>query len=418
MKASFGALAIALGLVCGAAPNAARAQTITINPIFSSTCEVCGFNPSEYVSLQSIPGAAAAATAAAQQVASQFSGNLTVNIAFVGVHAGTGSNSFLSMSEPGWTVYTYGQYTSALAADAAANPSNTILNTAVANLLSGNGANDPSALVAVTTPDARLLGLNLGVPVASGFGSGTSTPQYDAAGDWLQGNGTVDGIVLLNLDYQNAYSRPLPGLSSGVFFDAEGDMEHEIDEVLGIGGGGSQVATDAYFPNYSQSFFGVNGAVYGPMDLYRYQAPGVPSFDPSTTSITGCAAGEDPFDVGVPCSGLSSPYFSVDGGVTSIVPFNQAFPAIGGDSGDWAIDPGVTCPEGDPSGYGDVQDAFGCSNLAEDVKPGTPSYEALEAIGYNPTGVPEPATWAMSVLGLATVGFVLRRRREGEFVPA
>ena len=52
----------------------------------------------------------------------------------------------------------YDQFTTALGADAAAHPNNGVLNSAVAHLGSGNGANQPNALVVVNTPDARFQG--------------------------------------------------------------------------------------------------------------------------------------------------------------------------------------------------------------------------------------------------------------------
>jgi len=408
MKLSFRGLSVWTGLLCGSLLLAVSAQAETINPIFSSsfTCTVCGINPATVVSLQGDPAAEAAITAAANQVSSQFGNAVTANILFVGVHDGT--NGFLGASISGSTVYTYSQYVTALAADAAAHPTNTILNSAVANLGSGNGAengagNSPPVYISANTTDARVLGLNFGASTA--FGVSGSTPQFDATGDYLGGGGTVDGIVFLNLDQPLSFTRPIQDPSAGIVYDVETTMEHEIDEVMGIGGAGSQLNDFNADSNYAEDFFGVSGEVLGPMDLYRYAAPGTPSFDPVDTSVTGC---------GPPtCTGDPSPYFSVDGGLTSIDTFNQAFPLIGGDAGDWGLNLFASCPGGGEGGTGDVQDAFSCSNHTADVMPGTPSYEASEAIGYDP--VPEPVTWAMVLFGLGGVGATMRmtRRRHG-----
>lgn len=41
-----------------------------------------------------------------------------------------------------------------------------------------------------------------------------------------------------------------------------------------------------------------------------------------------------------------------------------------------------------------------------------PAYLALDNISLNPAAVPEPATWAMMLLGFGAIGFALRRRRQ------
>jgi hypothetical protein len=336
----------------------------------------------------------AAITQATNQIASQYKNNFTTNILFVGVHAGT--NSFLAGSISGQTVYTYGQYTGALAADSAANQ-NKFLKSAVANLGFGKGAGDPSALIGPTTTDARMLGLTTGI-------GGDSSPEFQANGFYLGGGGSVDGIIFINVDQPFSWTRPTPNWKSGIVYDAIKTIEHEVDEVLGGGGAGSMLNAANIDPNYAQDFYGVTGNLYGPLDLYRYQAPGVPSFDPNVISVTGC---------GPPtCSGLPSPYFSIDGGATAIDTFNQAFPLIGGDAGDWGLNLFRLCPGGTGiGGTGDVQDAFSCNNHASDVRPGQPSYKMLAAIGYDPAQAPEPATWAVMLVGMAGLGAVLRNRR-------
>ena len=405
MKSRSAALAGLMVLVAGSlgAVAAPARAALVINPVFASsfTCTVCGIDPSTVISLQGDAAAMGAATRAANQISSMFSNNVTANILVYGIHDGT--NGFLAASLSGQTVYSYNQFTSALAADAAANPGNATLNTAVANLPFGNGGSNPNGTqMVVNTTNARVLGLGAGVNTA--FGTGDSTPQFDATGGFLGGGGFADGVILLNLDQPLLYDRPMPAFdpSVGPLYDAQTSLEHEMDEIMGIGGAGSQLNNFNFDPNYAQDFYGVNGPLFGVMDLYRYQAPLLPSFDPATTSITGCA---NP----AICSGLPSPYFSVDGGFTSIDTFNQAFPLIGGDAGDWGLNLFQLCPGNQGvGGTGDVQDAFTCNNHSADVTFGSPAYQSDLAIGYD---VPEPSVWALMITGFGLAGAALRRRR-------
>lgn len=147
-----------------------------------------------------------------------------------------------------------------------------------------------------------------------------------------------------------------PGL-----YDLQAVAGHETDEVLDIGGPGSVLPT-------------TSGAV-GPEDLFRYSANGVRSFTAST--------------------GASS-YFSVDGGATMVLQFNQG--SSGGDYADWAS-------HSPPA----MQDAFGTPNMDVDI--GTAELTAFDVIGYNLTPVPEPGTLALVGTFAALGGYRSLRRR-------
>jgi hypothetical protein len=261
-----------------------------------------------------------------------------------------------------------------------------VLTTAFNNWGVGNGwSNYQHSWVNAALPDLRVLGYP--APYSNPYFNSTGGYAFGADG-W--GNGTVDGIIFFNLDLNQVWTRPVPGPASGYADDAQSTAEHEIDEVLGIGGGGSTLNDLLADPNFVQDWYGLpaGDSIYGPMDLYRYSAPGTPTY---TTAFRDNA------------------YFSIDGGQTSIEPFNQYFSEWGGDAADWGIDPNVTCADGYHEGTGHVQDAFGCQNSAPDFTRYSPEAVALQAIGYNL--VPEPGVWAMMITGLGLIGLMSRRRK-------
>ena len=316
----------------------------------------------------------ASITTALDDIERLYSNPGTVNILF-----NIASGSFLGESQSSLYGDSYGDYTSLLAADAAVNPANTVLSTAVANLSYGNDS-DGSRPIFATSALFRVA-----------LGDSAATPCFDAGGTLQPSCGQLyDGVVTLSSNSQIMYTRPLPAYNShtdNVAFDAVSIIEHEVDEVLGGGGSGSSLNAVAAFGLNSDSdpLTSYDGA----LDLYRYAAPYTPGFttDPSATA-----------------------YLSVDGGRTDIVGFNQYSQ---GDFGDFG--PPTTCPS-DPvylgGPVGDVQDAFTCPNLVADETALSPEYKMLEAIGYDPA--PEPGSLALLTVAIAGL---LAVRRRGASVP-
>jgi len=310
----------------------------------------------------SITGAANAAdieagiTTAISAVDALYSNPITVTIQFGSVQSvAAGFSTFGTVQQ------TYAQYVALLKANAAAHPGNTVLATAVQHLNEGNGANPKDVML--TTANARALGLN-----AAGFALGT----------------TFDGVINLN---------PFFSLTSGGTVQPTGlsIAEHEINEVLGGGGGGTM-----------EGQFG--GQFYGSLDPYRYafgpQTPGQPL---TTVGAVG-AFNPDPNN---PAPETALTYFSVDGGRTVLSLFSHGPPLNPGTHG---LDPGDFT--NDLGCY--IQSALVCDTF-EKYTTSSLEYTMMQAIGYDPigsavAGVPEPSTWAMMLLGFCGLGFLAHRR--------
>jgi hypothetical protein len=168
-------------------------------------------------------------------------------------------------------------------------------------------------------------------------------------------NPGTDGTITLNTSIMNL-TRPDADSSK---YDLLAITMHEIDEVLGMGSGlnipsGSRLAR--------------------PQDLFRYNGNGSRSF---TTSSSENA------------------YFSIDGGATSVVAFNQNGT---GDYGDWASGSGTVR----------VQDAYGTPGAMPNLGV---ELVNLDVIGYD-LSTPEPAPMLLTAAGLGLL--VLSRRRVGD----
>jgi hypothetical protein len=279
---------------------------------------------------------------ASQTIASLYGNPVTVNILF-----GTNSSVLVQSTIAGY-INSYSAYTSLLNSNASANPANTILSTAVANL-----SHDNSGPVFSTSANLRALG----VTTATGF--------YNSSGNFVSGGGQqYDGVVTLgNL----SYAPNGPGLNSqGVDL-----VEHAINEILGGGGAGSTLGTGNF------------NVALGGLDLYRYQSTGstiadVDSTPSYTTSSNAVVA------------------FSVDGGNTAIAQFNQA--GGGSDYGDFAN-----------VGPCQIQAAFYCGATAL-YTTSSPEYLMMESIGYDPTSAtPLPSTWLMLLSGFVGLGYFAYR---------
>jgi hypothetical protein len=176
---------------------------------------------------------------------------------------------------------------------------------------------------------ANPLSTNIVPSSAGGRAIGLNIPPAMFADGSVGNGGPYDGIVTLNSGQPFQFTRP-PSASR---FDALQSTEHEMDEVLGLG-----------------SHLGGSGSDLRPQDLFSWSSPG---------------------NRNLSSSGLR--YFSIDGGSTNIVDFNQD---PNGDFGDWLS---TSCPQANPY----VQNAFGCAGQFSDVTATSPEGIDLDVIGYD-----------------------------------
>jgi hypothetical protein len=157
--------------------------------------------------------------------------------------------------------------------------------------------------------------------------------------DGTVGNGgPYDGIVTLNSSAPFQFTRPTNVGS----YDAQSATEHEIDEVMGLGSRLNLIPP---------------GTDVRPQDVFSWSSAGVRNISSSGTR-----------------------YFSINGGVTHIVNFNQN---PSGDFGDWLS---TSCPQAHPY----VQNAFSCTGQYSDVTPTSPEAINLDVIGYDLANAPAP----------------------------
>jgi hypothetical protein len=162
---------------------------------------------------------------------------------------------------------------------------------------------------------------------ANGRAVTLDTPPAMFANGTVGNGGPYDGIVTLNSAVPYQFTRPV----SASNFDAQRSTEHEIDEVIGFG-------SHASVSNLR------------PQDLFSWSSAGH-----RNVSSTGTR------------------YFSINGGSTDIVNFNQR---PDGDLGDWLS---ASCPQEHPY----VQNAFGCTGQSSDIAATSPEGINLDVIGYD-----------------------------------
>ena len=233
------------------------------------------------------------------------------------------------------TVHIYFRY-AATAPDGTALPPGTVSRSdfvvytipwnAFVNALRANASTSNDSLAIASLP-ANSLAANVNPSGSNGRAVGLDTPPAMFANGHVGNGGPYDGIVTMNSTQPFQFSRP-PDAGRD---DAQRAVEHEIDEVLGLG-------SNASLSNLT------------PEDLFSWSARGQRNVSSNGTR-----------------------YFSIDSGSTNIVDFNQDHT---GDYGDWFSE---GCPQTQPY----VQNAFTCSGQFSDIGITSPEAIALDVIGYD-----------------------------------
>jgi hypothetical protein len=241
-----------------------------------------------------------------------FTDNITVNIEFHSMSTGLGQSVFFLFNVP------YASYRTALGANATSSDDAT----ALANTPSGTtNPVTASSNIQVKSPNGRALGIN--------------TPEQPFGGACPTASFTGSGCIGLNVTLANSLG---PGILTAV-------VEHEIDEVLGLGSAlqGTTTPADPWTE-----------------DLFRWANAGHRSFATNTSTTHPCG------------SGTGAAFFSIDGGTTDLDDFNNC--NNGGDYGDWITHT--------PS---QVQDAFINGSGSPSLSVTSPEVRALDVIGYTIT---------------------------------
>src|SRR4029077_5255478 len=179
--------------------------------------------------------------------------------------------------------------------------------------------------VAIASLPATALSTVIAAASANGRALGRNTPPAMFANGTIGAGGPYDGIVTLNSARPFQFGRP----TAANKFDAQRSIEQGIDEIMGL-------------------VYSVNDFL--PDNLFSWASPGHRNTGTSGTR-----------------------YFSIDGGVTNIVNFNQD------PNGDFAGWLSTVCPQAHPY----VQNAFPCVGQSSDISETSPEGINLDVIGYD-----------------------------------
>jgi hypothetical protein len=200
--------------------------------------------------------------------------------------------------------------------------------------------------IAIASLPATALAAGIIGASANGRALGLDTPPAMFADGTVGTGGPYDGIVTLNSTSMLQFSRP----TDANRFDAQRAIEKEIDNLMGF--------------IYSLSDF-------VPINLFSWSSPG---------TRNGGTTGRR--------------YFSIDGGVTAIIDFNQN---SNGSLSGWLSE---SCPQTHPY----VQNAFPCAGQSSDISATSPEGINLDVIGYNLAQTGPPSLGNVSTRSFVQTG--------------
>ena len=205
------------------------------------------------------------------------------------------------------------------------------------------------------------------------------------AADLAPNDATLDASISFSSAFSWDFDRS-NGITAGTF-DFVGVAMHEIGHALGFLSGVDTV-DEVSAPNGPT----LNGAA-------RYELDGYAVFNTLDLFRHSNRAANHGLDFAYGGTGANNPFFSLDGGVTSLGTFSTGqFNGDGRQASHWK----------DNLGLGIMDPTFGYGELgvvtALDVR-------AFDAIGYDLVGVPEPAAVGLLVPAAAIIALARRRRR-------
>jgi hypothetical protein len=202
----------------------------------------------------------------------------------------------------------------------------------------------------------------------------------------LMDDGLKDAEIKFNTDFTFDFD-PSNGITAGAY-DFVGVATHEIGHALGFVSGVDIVDSYTYRPpaGSDPGYPGIDlnpYRVFSVLDLFRYSADSLALGGPETLDL---ATG-------------GTPYFSIDGGTTSLATFATGkYHGDGRQASHWK----------DNLGIGILDPTFGTGELgvisARDI-------QALDVIGWNLASVPEPNTLFLLGSGLFGLCLLWRRHR-------
>jgi PEP-CTERM motif len=222
------------------------------------------------------------------------------------------------------------------------------------------------------------------------------------AADGLPG---ADGTIKINTAYLPMFDLdPSDGISPGLI-DLVAVLTHEMAHGMGFISGVDHIdyaSSDGSTsgPDFGTSYTGA--AIFTVLDLFRYTAESI--------SLPGQPVVGHVNDWGAGSAGMGfdNPYFSIDGGLSSLAKFSTGiYFGDGAQAQHWKDN--SLLPPGPALGLMDPSIGSGELGIVTPL-----DVTALDVIGWTLIAVPEPSTFLLAACGIAGVALVALRRRRSQ----